>query len=119
MDWDVIYSYSRKQAIEDGILVDISKIAHEAGFTVPAAITSNLYEVMNVSQLPGQSVSGRLWDVLTLLRIEARGSNSETIIFDVIFQVSETEQKLVKIKAVIGPGDTLEPVLTLMYPHED
>ena len=38
-DADLIHSYSRAQAIEDGVLVDVSETAREAGFTVPVAIT--------------------------------------------------------------------------------
>ena len=36
--WDeaeVIYAYTRAQAIEDGVLVDVSEIAEEAGNQVP------------------------------------------------------------------------------------
>jgi type I site-specific restriction-modification system R (restriction) subunit len=32
---DVIYSYTRKQAIEDGVLVDITEMAKEAGSSIP------------------------------------------------------------------------------------
>jgi len=31
-DTDIIFSYSREQAIEDGLLIDVSGIAKEAGF---------------------------------------------------------------------------------------
>ena len=31
----IIHSYTRAQAIEDGILVDVSDTAREAGFTIP------------------------------------------------------------------------------------
>jgi hypothetical protein len=40
MDWDVVYSYTRKQAIKDGVLIDVTKQAKETGFKVPVAITS-------------------------------------------------------------------------------
>lgn len=38
-----IYSYSREQAIQDGVLIDITGIAKEAGFKWPVAITDTLY----------------------------------------------------------------------------
>ena len=34
---------SRAQAIEDGVLVDVSDIAKEAGFRYPVALTSALW----------------------------------------------------------------------------
>src|ERR1019366_7436165 len=40
---DVIYSYTRKQAIEDGVLVDITEMAKEAGIKYPVAITSTAF----------------------------------------------------------------------------
>ena len=36
---DLIHSYTRAQAIEDGVLVDVSDVATEAGFKLPVAIT--------------------------------------------------------------------------------
>lgn len=120
-----IYSYTRKQAIEDGILVEVdalnSKISKEAGFKVNIAMTDTLYHTyINKVDLPGQSTDGRLWDLLTILHLEVmRGVNSDTIFFEVLFLMSETKHELVKLKAVIGPGDTMEPVLTIMLPNED
>ena len=36
---DLIHSYSRAEAIADGVLVDVTKPASEAGFKVPVTIT--------------------------------------------------------------------------------
>ena len=36
---DLIHSYSRAEAIADGVLVDVTKTASEAGFKVPVTIT--------------------------------------------------------------------------------
>lgn len=120
-----IYSYTRKQAIEDGVLVEVDtlnpKISKEAGFKVPVAMTSTVYEgYINKIDGPGQSIDGRLWDLLTILHLEVmRGVTTDTIFFEVLFLMSETKHVLVKLKAVIGPGDTLDPVLTIMLPNED
>lgn len=35
----VIHSYTRSQAIDDGVLVDVTATAQEAGFKVPTALT--------------------------------------------------------------------------------
>jgi hypothetical protein len=40
---DLIYAYSRKQAIADGVLIDVTNTAHEAGFVVPVAVTSTAW----------------------------------------------------------------------------
>ena len=35
---DLIYRNSRAQAVEDGVLIDVSAVAHEAGITCPVAL---------------------------------------------------------------------------------
>ena len=41
---ECISVYTRAQAIEDGILVDVSTVANEAGFKWPTAMTRTVYE---------------------------------------------------------------------------
>jgi hypothetical protein len=48
---------------------------------------------------------------LWMLFLKAKGSEESIILFEVIFQMTEENRKH-KIKAIIGPGDTPEPVLT-------
>ena len=51
-DAPVIYSYTRKQAIEDGVLVDLTEWSKETGFTIPVACTP-------IHQIFTQSVCAR------------------------------------------------------------
>ena len=41
-NWNVIYSYTRAQAIEDGVLVDVTEQAKATGFKLPTVVTDNL-----------------------------------------------------------------------------
>jgi hypothetical protein len=36
------YTYTRAQAIGDGLLIDVTETAKEKGFKIPVAVTSNL-----------------------------------------------------------------------------
>ena len=120
MDWDVVYSYTRKQAISEGVLIDVTEQAKETGFKIPVAITSALWDGYIVPKdIPGQSIEGRLHDLLWLLLLRARGNDDNVVFYDVIFQMTEEKQEIVKIKAVIGPGDDPSPVLTIMLSFED
>ena len=38
-----ISAYTRAQAIDDGILVDVSDTAREAGFNIPVAVTRTVW----------------------------------------------------------------------------
>jgi hypothetical protein len=63
---DLTYRYSRADAIADGVLIDVSTVAREAGITYPVALTSAVW-ARCVTVPPGvecQDEAGRLWDVL-------------------------------------------------------
>ncbi|WP_043640681.1 DUF6573 family protein [Desulfovibrio sp. TomC] len=123
-DFNVIYSYSRKQAIEDGILVDVTEEAKAHGFKVHTVVTDNLYhryiEVPTGLQAEGQSTVGRLHDVLVLALFAARSSKgTDRVYFKVDFLMEPGRSETVDIIAHIGPGDAAEPVLTIMLPEDD
>ena len=121
---DVIYAYTRAQAIADGVLVDVSALAKEAGFVFPVALTETLYHGYVVPALAliaeGQSIEGRLWDVLAVLRFAiAKDCDTDCLFFTTLFLMSPDSPVPINLKAVCGPGDNGEPVLTVMLPDED
>jgi hypothetical protein len=68
-----------------------------------------------------QDEAGRPWDVLVLLRLAiGRGGGTEAR-FGVHVRNGNRERTppLVRLKALCGPGDQGEPVLTVMMPDED
>jgi hypothetical protein len=63
---DLIHSYTRADALRDGVLIDVSPTAREAGIRYPVAVTRAVWERC-VAVPPGvtcQDEAGRLWDVL-------------------------------------------------------
>lgn len=127
-DADIIHSYSRAQALEDGELVDFSTLAGEVGFNYPVAVTRAVYVgcVMWTEQdadvKGSQDETGRMWDILTMLKHAIRATPGANVIR---FSVARTPRvgygpgKIVTLKAVVGPGDTPEPVIAIMEPDED
>lgn len=119
---DLIFSYTRAQAIDDGVLVDASEMASEAGIRYPVAITENAWQTYIVpddaSRKQGQSEKGRLWDLLMVFRIAAKRTTSDILHFNVLFLVNG-KQRYGTFKSVCGPGDNAEPVITIMLPEED
>lgn len=120
-DSEVLFAYSRKQALEDGVLVDVSEVAREAGFRYPVAVTRALWE--DIECIPHskgfQDVDGRLWDVLWMGYLAVRSSKkvSDTLCYQLIMHVGRHTYYTVKL--VCGPGDDAAPVVTLMRPDED
>ena len=126
----VIFAYTRAQAIEDGILVDVCETAREAGFKIPVAITRTVWE--RLVALPDgyqgfQDESGRLWDVLWMARHYAlRASNSDRVRMCVLVRDIRKDlrdshrppRKHFPIVA-IGSGDDGGPAITIMFPEDD
>lgn len=119
---EVIYQYTRAQAIEDGVLIDVSENAREAGIIFPTAVTAAVWaECVTVPKTAEcQDEIGRLWDILTVLRFSIRQSRGgREIAFTVAVQNDSHKPQPVQLKALCGPGDSAEPVITIMLPHED
>lgn len=121
----VLSRYSRQQAIEDGVLVDVSAMAREAGFAYPVALTSAVHSayVRVPRGVRGQDEAGRLWDILWMMRVNLRSLAPGTCEFLFKLHVRNDNRErtppLRTLKAVCGPGDELEPVITVMMPDED
>ncbi|WP_209445398.1 DUF6573 family protein [Streptomyces achromogenes] len=128
---EIIHVYSRAQALADGVLVAAdADLAREAGFRVPVALTSAVWEGCvawndgdSERQTP-QDERGRLWDVLTVTRhaIRRSGGGGDRVTVDlrrVPRDGRTTQARPAQLVCVIGPGDQGEPVITIMQPDED
>lgn len=71
--------------------------------------------------MTGQDETGRLWDILWVFRMQARRVDGDLLVFRLHIRNDNLpgNPPLVTLKAVIGPGDTPEPVITIMLPEED
>ena len=124
-DWNVIFSYTRAQALADGVLIDVTTQAKSLGFRVPVAVTDHLYhgyvEMASGLESQGQSTAGRLHDLLSLAMTAARTSKgTDRVTFKVDFLMNPNRKETVEVIAHIGPGDDgVIPVLTLMLPGDD
>ena len=133
-----ISSYTRADALADGMLVDVSEMAREAGFVFPVAVTRSVWHECidwpeGSEQGFGQSIDGRLWDVLFMAhwKIKSSREQSEDLLYqlnvipkdtkaETITEIDDfTGAKLTTLKINIGPGDNAEPVITIMQPNED
>jgi hypothetical protein len=121
---DIIHRYSRADAIADGVLIDVSAVAAEAGIRYPVALTRAVWErcVTVPPGAVGQDEAGRLWDVLWLLACAVRnGSAGQEVRYGVHVRNDDKPQapSLVTLRALCGPGEDGEPVVTVMFPDED
>jgi len=133
---DAIFIYTRRQAIEDGVLVDLMQaetesLVREAGFTIPLAMTATAFATtvgpIGGELPPGQDLTGRLWDVLMLLKAAIRQlaarnhplpADSDRVHSTVAVWNGRRHED-VNLWALIGPADRGEPVITIMLEAED
>lgn len=122
----VIYAYTRAQAIEDGLLVDVSETAREAGFRWPVALTRAVWDM--VEQIPEskrglQDEAGRLWDVLWMASLAARNAQpgQERVLYQLLMDRQGTRKRLLQLAIQIGGAapDDPQPCITIMLPEED
>jgi hypothetical protein len=131
---NLIFSYTRAQAIDDGVLVDLTLLNGKHGnrqpFNMHVACTSTVFEkYINWPDHDGiekseQAIAVRVWDVLYMAALGARTQKEGVqeflyIVYSTPPDVQFAEAVPVKLKCHIGPGDQGEPVITIMLPHED
>ncbi|MDE2268571.1 MAG: hypothetical protein KGL33_06105 [Betaproteobacteria bacterium] len=133
-----ISTYTRAQAIEDGVLIEISTTAREAGIVWPVAMTAAAWadcvEWTDATEArkgyTGQSESGRLWDVCWMLsrvvlraaRQGLQASPAHPMYVELLRTPREgrgVRPRLVHLKFIVGPDDNGRPCITVMLPNED
>ena len=116
---EVIHRYTRKQAIADGVLIDVSEWASPremmGGFKIPVAMTASIWALVQAPADSHEDTRGRAHDVLWMALLAARknlGANRAT--FTVLIG-----GEAIDLVLHAGPGDEGEPVATIMLPGED
>ncbi len=103
---NIIFAYTRQDAIDDGVFIDITKTAEEAMIRFPTCISSNLYHTyINPDPMPeNQDEKGRLWDLLTVFYYTAKSAKDSFMKFTVKFS-----GKNVEVWAVCEPASPTDP----------
>jgi hypothetical protein len=122
---EIIYSYTRAQAVADGYQVEVTKTAQEAGIRFPVFLTRTVFDAYVAVQpdVIGQDEAGRLWDVVWMLRFGIRKAErgQNRLPFALYVRNDNSRPKLVKLVAVCSARDIddPQPAITVMMPDED
>lgn len=125
---EVISVYTRAQAIADGVLIDVTAEANDAGFRVPVALTGAVWaDVVEWSDEDSarqiqQDERGRLNDLLWVAATLARHHTGNRMPFQhhrVPRGGDGVCRTPIALVMTIGPGDNAEPAVTLMFPTDD
>ena len=122
--FELISVYTRAQALEDGVLVDVSARAKEAGIKLPTAVTRAVWnqyvELTPAAEKAGNDIEGRLWDIVWMFRCAAlRSPDTSLLHFELYVVTDRIQPSRVTLKVTCGPGDDGAPVITLLLPDED
>lgn len=111
-----IYSYSRAQAIKDGVLVDLSQFeVIREHWKIEFCCTAAVWGVIeDAVEKHGKDYAGILHDISHMAKLAIGKHSGDTLHFDCI-----VGSELRSFKLHCGPGDTPVPVLTLMFSDED
>jgi hypothetical protein len=121
----VLYTYSRSQALADGLQVEVSKVAEEAGIRFPVFLTRAVHDsfVRVPPGVTGQDEAGRLWDIVWMLRFAIRKAQpgQARLPFALYVRNDNKAPRLIKLVAMCGPLDIddPQPAITIMLPDED
>lgn len=122
---NIIYRYTRAQAIADGFQVDVTAAAREAGIGFPVFLTRFVYDayVVVLPGVAGQDEAGRLWDIVWMLRFAIRKARAgqDRLPFALYVRNDNHPARLVKLVAHCGPLDIDDPrpSITVTMPDED
>jgi len=122
---EVIFAYSRAQAIYDGVQVEVTKTAQEAGIKFPVFLTRAVFDsfVAVPEGVSGQDEAGRLWDIVWMTRFAILRARPGCDRLPVALYVRNDNRaaRLVKLVATCGAMDIddPQPAITVMLPGED
>ena len=107
----VIFSYSRQQAIEDGVLVDLSEFeAVHQHWKINLCCTSTVWNIIqDAVHHHGKDYAGVLHDISMMAKLAIGISEGDTLLFQCTIGPGPRSLKL-----HCGPGDTPVPVLIFM-----
>ena len=112
---DVVFTYSRQDAIDDGVLIDVTEIARKEGFKIHTAMTSTLYGELTGGCNCTEPVQ---FAMRVLYKLIMSGCIRDTDRIDGLKLIGGNGN-VCDAYALIHGGDRGEPCLTVMLVGED
>lgn len=118
------YTFSRARAIEDGVLIDVSKHAKDIGIRYPTALSAELWAESIATPFDNETEEestedSRVKNLLEAAILQLEGTRNKCGRFSYRVTRSVSESRELDLMVAISPGDDGREVLTVMFPHED
>ena len=123
-DIQIIHSYTRKEALADGVLVDQSELGRFVGFTVPLAVTAQVIAIASsheakIEEWPKQWFIRKALLIARLQASYPRNKNAREFFFEVPFNKDNEERLTELLRCDLGSDDDGKPCITIMMHWED
>ena len=119
---DLDYCESHEEAIADGLLIDVSKMARELGIYLPVVVSQNVWYICIDADPwePKQAEEMRLRFILNAMRSATRTlKDGVTVSFSVWLCRGSDEPVLLELKACGNLDDHGGPVISIIFPGKD
>ena len=122
---EVIYAYTRKQAIADGYQVlltgDYAGLARDIGWKYPVYLTRGVWDLAEqaaASETDENDLSGVLWDILMVARFGEEITDDTRKFYVTLKTVGRHRRHLFYVQ--VGPTDIDDPApaITIMMPED-
>lgn len=111
---EVISSFTRKQAHDDGFLIDVSSLDGASIYKYPVSITTALHEVLIKGAGKDPEVySGRVWDVCFMCTTAQSEDGGSDVFFKCI-----VGSRTLDLWGNCGPSDDGSPCMTFGFPED-
>ena len=113
---NIIFAYTRQQAIEDGIFVDVSEVARTIGFVIPVALTSSLYYAY-IKKQDEQETARRLDAFLLTIYNQIQKRKDDNFLKAKVRFDKDKETEVWTVVEGISPTDP-NPAMNIMLPED-
>lgn len=125
MESEVIFSYTRQDAINDGVFMDVTNRAKERGFLVPVAITTNLFCTLIKSGISEEQedyekiIADRLDDFLHKVMRAMMKTKKDNLMYLQIWNGFDTNSIVDVWVAIEAQSPTdLSPAINILLPED-
>lgn len=120
------FRHSREHAIAAGLLIDVDDTARRLGYEIPVAVTDAVWAILEDVPLgSGETAADRLTALLNRLHrivLKARCAFPYAFTLEAVpvclTRRASGQREVLLLRIVFGPGDSPEPVLTILLPSE-
>ncbi|MCK1999817.1 hypothetical protein MZM54_00285 [[Brevibacterium] frigoritolerans] len=115
---EVNFASTRAQAIGDGVLIDLTKIAKEEGLNYHIVVSRKAWNCINDNEIVGrEQINSAAKDVCVLAVLAFKFIEPNEI--ETQYPVKISANKMINLKAIRVTGNDIDSTMIILMPDED